>query len=311
MSQYTKQAKRALGYASYDPRKLILLHTGIVSVLSLVLIVLDYLIGEKIGSTGGLSGMGTRAMLTTIRTVLGDAQRILIPFWNAGYFYAMLRISRGEPAAPGSLLQGFRSFGAVLVMTILQALIYLGITILVSIVVIQILSFTPMMAPAMELVQPYLATGAVSLDVETAAAITQAVMPMTIAAAIIAIAVLFIFSYRYRMAIFRVMDAPKEGGRAALWVSKHLMRGNKIRLFRLDLSFWWYYLLTALLLVIAYGDLILGFFGIAMPWNDTVSYFVFYILYLICQLALDVAVKNSVTVSYGMFYNTLLTESNP
>ena len=63
-------AREDLAAASYEPRKLILIHTGVTVVLALIIGLLDYLLEQQIGGTGGLGGVGTRSMLETVRTLL-------------------------------------------------------------------------------------------------------------------------------------------------------------------------------------------------------------------------------------------------
>ncbi len=54
-------------------------------------------------------------------------------------------------------------------------------------------------------------------------------------------------AYRYRMAVYALLDEPAISAREAMEISKRITAGHKLELFVLDLSFWWYYLLTSLL----------------------------------------------------------------
>jgi hypothetical protein len=78
-------------------------------------------------------------------------------------------------------------------------------------------------------------------------------------------------------------------------------------MFRLDLSFWWYYLLHALLVAICYGDQLLPVLGIQLPWSKNVGFFLFYVVSLLCQLALYVAARNKVEATYVLAYDALRT----
>ena len=55
-----------------------------------------------------------------------------------------------------------------------------------------------------------------------------------------------IAAYRYRLAIYVLLDDQDLTASEAINVSKRLTSGHKLELFILDLSFWWYYLLIAL-----------------------------------------------------------------
>ena len=309
-------ARESLRRASYDPRKLVLIHVGLTSLLTLLLAVIDCVLEQSIGSTGGLSGMGTRAVLNTARTVLSYLQMIILPFWNAGYLFSTILLARNETARPESLLQGFRSWRPVLTVTLLTSLIYSGLTVAVFLATLQLLTFTPLINPAAQLLLPYIDSATTvagtmeSMDVATAMAIVWALLPLILIAVAITGLAVFYFSYRYRLALFRAMDDPEKGGRAAMWVSRCMMRGRKKALFLLDLRFWWYYLLSALLSLLPLGDVILPAFGITLPENSYVTYFIFLSVYLVCQLLLALAARYTVSVSYAVFYDRLAAELN-
>lgn len=54
-----------------------------------------------------------------------------------------------------------------------------------------------------------------------------------------------IAAYRYRMAIYALLEDPSITAREAMEISKRITYGHKMELLLLDLSFWWYYLLQA------------------------------------------------------------------
>ena len=86
---YHETADRALARASYDPRRLVLIHMGVTCLLSALLLLLDFLLEKGIGSTAsGLSGMGSRAVLSTVQSLLQSLQMAFLPFWSVGYTYA-------------------------------------------------------------------------------------------------------------------------------------------------------------------------------------------------------------------------------
>ena len=61
-------ARQRLGNKDY--RRLVMIHTGVTVAFALVSILLQFVLAEGIGNTGGLSGMGTRSLLETFQTVL-------------------------------------------------------------------------------------------------------------------------------------------------------------------------------------------------------------------------------------------------
>ena len=87
-----------------------------------------------------------------------------------------------------------------------------------------------------------------------------------------------------------------------------MTHGRRLDIFKLDLSFWWFYVLDGLTLALCYGDLILGLMGISLPISADVSYFLFYVLYLAAQLGLYVFARNRVECTYAAGYDALRRE---
>lgn len=294
-------AKGALEKASYDPKRLILIHNGASVALGLILALLDYVLEKQIGGTGGLSGIGLRSILETVQSVLWFAQIVAILFWQIGYVFVALQISRGEAVAPGSLLQGFRNFGPVIRLRIVVSLICSGLILAASYITSMIFSATPLAAPMAEAMQ---------LGTEEAllAAMESCMMPLTL----ILLGVLAVLGiplyYRLRMTEFALMDKPQAGAMAAIRKSRAMMKGNRMKLFALDMSFWWFYLLEALVCLVAYGDMLLPLVGVSLPWSATVSYYVFLMLCYLGQLLLYRWRGNEIQVTYAMAYQSLLPE---
>ena len=147
------------------------------------------------------------------------------------------------------------------------------------------------------------------IDEATLAAATAAVWP-----AIAIFGVLFLLGslpvfYGFRMVPFCIADNSQRSGLVILKESRTMMKGNRLSLFKLDLSFWWFFLLEGLISVVAYLDLILPILGITLPWSDTISYYGFYILSLVAQVALYWAYLNKVTISRAVFYDAIRPEN--
>lgn len=294
-------ANSALAKASYDPKRLILIHNGASVALGLILALLDFALEQQIGGTGGLGGIGLRSVLETVQSVLWIAQIAALLFWQIGYVFIALQLSREAEVTPGSLLQGFRNFGPVLRLRILISLICGGLAFAASYIASMIFSATPMSAPLMEAME-------VGTEEALMAAIESCMMPMTlIMLAVLAVLGLPLY-YRLRMAEFALMENPRAGARAAIHKSRELMKGNRMKLFALDLSFWWFYLLEALLCLVAYGDMLLPLLGVSLPWSATVSYYIFLILCYIGQLLLYWWRGNEIQVTYAMAYQSLLPQ---
>lgn len=294
-------AREDLAAASYEPRKLILIHTGVTVVLALIIGLLDYLLEQQIGGTGGLGGVGTRAMLETMRTVLTMVQGVAVLFWQIGYVFVALKISRRETVGTGSLLEGFRRFGPVLRLRILTALLYAGPVMLCVYGASIIYTMTPWAQPLLEAYQ----TGSEEAMYQ---AMMDGMLPMTGISLALSLVILVPYAYGLRLADHAIMDRGNIGAMTAVRVSRVLMRGNRLALLKLDLSFWWFYALEMLTLLVADGPVILLALGVELPWSADAAYYIFMVLCYLLQLALYWWRGNEILVTYARFYGALMPE---
>ena len=80
-----RQARQAVAASSCNSKKLTAIHAGVAAAAGLIVALLSYLLDSGMGGTGGLSGIGTRALLETVQSVLSLAVNILNPFWGLGF----------------------------------------------------------------------------------------------------------------------------------------------------------------------------------------------------------------------------------
>jgi len=107
------------------------------------------------------------------------------------------------------------------------------------------------------------------------------------------------------MVNYLIVDKPGISAMSALSESRRMMRGKRLRLFKLDMSLWWWYALAIALSVVAYGDVLLPMVGIILPFSETMGYFLFYFLFLAGQFAVNVFLMNRVEVTYAQVYEKL------
>lgn len=302
-------AQSSLNRADYNPKKLILIHTGATLLVSAALMIVDYLLAKGIGAAAGLGGMQTRAILSTLQSVLQLAQTVALPFWQVGYLYAVLQIAKGESAGPDSLLQGFRRFGSVLRLQLLSGAILLGLLIACSYAASFLFMVTSWGKEMMAQLTALLESG---IDLNDSSALESLISS---ALADYAIPVILIFCgifllitipvfFRMRFSTYIIMDGEKSA-LAAIRISRQITKGNCMNLLKLDFSFWWYYALEVLLTSLCYGDILLGELGFTLPWNGTVSYFLCFGMYAAGQLALHYAFRNQMEVTYAHAYGAL------
>ena len=126
VQELKKNAEQMLRRGNYSVRKLTAIHAGALVGISLLTPVLSLLLENYGGSGGGLDGLGSYALVATAQVVLMLAVVLAELFWSVGYQNAALEYVNGQNVTPGSLLAGFRRWGAVLVSTLLVAFLLVG-----------------------------------------------------------------------------------------------------------------------------------------------------------------------------------------
>lgn len=301
-------ASERLGSLGGSHKKLVLCHTGVVILLTLLTSGLNLILQNFIGDTGGLSGLGTRSMLQTLQSLLQYAMILFTPFWTAGFVTIALRWADGQTAQPRDLLSGFSRMGAVLSQQLLLLLLYFGVGIFCGYLALTIFTMTPLSEPLMEILLPYMSSGElVDMNALPMDALMEAYVPLLVIYAAITLLMIFFLQYFFRLSSYFVMDECRMKGFASLSSSFRAMRGHKLSMLKLDLSFWWYYLLEALLAAVCYLDVILPALGIALPFNSNAAYFLFLILYGVLELALHLWKKPYVDTTYALAYRAIIT----
>lgn len=297
-----------------DAKTIILIYAGITVGLSALVTVVNYLAGSGISQTGGLSNIGLRTTLATLQNVLPIIQSVLLMILDLGYINAALRIARGQYASPNSMRMGLDRFFPLLRCTLMQGLIY-GLAGMAGFyLAIQIYLLTPMSNAAMEILMPLvsdttiLSSGVLQLDAQTTLLLAEAMIPMFILFVVVCILFCIPLVYWFRMANYVLIDKPALSGWAVLMESRKMMRKHCLQLFKLDLSFWWYYLLLMASGILCYGDAILALVGIALPWSGDVGFFLFYALFLVVTLVIYYLFRNQIEVTYALTYEQFKPE---
>jgi len=293
---------------SNDQKKIVFVHTLVGVGAMALLTVLDYILMDQINKTSGLAGMGSRAILETVRTVLQYLGLILLPFWELGFAFAALGMARGQRVTVYDLKEGFRRFWPSLRMMLLRLVLCMAAGLAAMQVSLITFLYTPLSNKLTALLRPFSEQGA---DVQAFfeqvpfSEITDAVLPALILFGVLFVGILIPVLYRLRFADFAIMDAPGTGAFAALLSSNRRMKRNCFSLFRVDLQFWWYYLLQALVTVLCYGNLLLELAGVTLPMSADVSFFLFYGLYALCQILLHSLFRGRVQTTYATIYDDL------
>lgn len=299
--------------AAENAGKIVLIYAGTVAVMTALVTAINYALGLKIGQSGGLGNIGLRTMLSTLQTVLPMLQNMLILCLDLGYLAAMLRISRQQYASEKTLKLGFDRFWVMLRYILIQSFLYMLAGLAAFWISMQVYLITPLSNAAIDILTPVVSAPGFTQDTLLAllqdevfsAQIMSAMLPLFLlfggAYAVLAIPI----SYSLRMTNYVIIDKPGQGALYAMKESKKMMRHSRMRLFKLDLSFWWWYAILGVIAALCYGDNILTMVGIPLPWSETVSYFVFLILALMAQFAAWYFLRNRIEVVYAQVYNAL------
>lgn len=294
-----------LAQADHDPQKLSLFYAGVTTGFSLICTLLSFLLGLAADRATGLSGLAMRSMLESGQMVLSLASTVLLPFWQMGFLYTAFCYSKQRRVDNHSLLEGFRRWGAVLRLNILLAIVFTGLIMVCSYIAIMIFTLSPLsdtMAAELETM----------LNTTTATTMTPEML-MTLAPHmdwlfVILFAVLVIvglpFYYRYRLSEFALLDDAK-GALMAIRQSKRLSWNNRMGLFKLDLSFWWFYLGQIAISLIAYGDALLPALGLHLPFGENGAFWVFYLVSMGLQFFITYRYALYYQTSVALYYNRL------
>lgn len=285
-SSLHRQAKDLLAEYGSSPKKLVLLHTAVSLGATLLVTTLGFLMSLWIAKTEGLSGMATRSILSTIQSVLELAVILLLPFWEIGILRAALGWRKGEHADIPHLMEGFRRFGSVFAARFWSGALYIAIGFAIFYFGLFTFLMTPWAKPLMAQFEPLLETATPEqmhqmLTPELMEQMMGNMTPMFILFGLLLAAVCIPLFYRMRFADFFVMEG--HGGVKAIVNSFRLTRGNCLQLLKLDLHFWWFYLLQGLCVAISYGDGLLTALGISLPLGPDGNFFLFYILGILLQ----------------------------
>lgn len=284
--------------AKYPARKLALLFTGVTVGTSLLLSLAGALLQSGINKTVGLGGLQTRMVLSFIQTVLLVVTTLAIPFWNLGYTGAALKTARGEEASPKSLLAGFgKIFPAIRLFVLLAAVLFFACFLGMQLGAI-LFAMSPAAEGTIRILENTLKNVTVIDEVVTWNILTLA-WPMLLTSFICMLVLLIPISYRLRLAEFSLMDG-QNFAIPNLVGSYKKMRGNCLTFFRLDLGFWWYYLLQALAVGLGFGDQL-------FPGNQ-VAYWGFYIGSCVLQVVVSALFMPRVMATYAVAYDEIIKE---
>lgn len=310
-----RQLKAEADYAyrrARDPKKLILAFAGISILVATVLTLISGWLNNQIADTGGLSNFGLRSILSTAQNVLPIAQTVILWGLEFGYLHGTLRMARGQYADHTDLKTGFRRLFPVLRLNILMGFRFLALGMVSFYTAILVFLYTPWSDPLVELLMPILETAKTSADIVsrmdtvTLDLAAKALTPMLVIFGVLYALLAIPMYYKLRLSAYVLLDDPKGQAFLAMRQSTLMMNGNRRQMLKLDLHFWWYYLLSTLATAVANGDVLLPMLGITLPFSDTMTYYLFYFLYLAMLFAIYYFFRNRMAITYAKAYDALV-----
>lgn len=291
-------------------KRIAAIYAGVTLGLSALVTILGLVLEAMMSGATGLGGMGRRTILSSIQSMLPWVVGLITMCVELGYQAAMLRVARGQYASPQTLRLGFDRFWVLLRCILLEGVILFAIAFGGIYIATMLFMLTPFSGRVMEVLSPVLEnvtllSPEMVLDEALYDQLMQAMIPAFVMCAIVVAAAAIPVLYRLRMARFVIIDKPGIGALAALRESRKMMKGNCLRLVKLDMSLWQYYIGCVFASLLCYGDVLLPMMGVRFPWSDTVSYYLFFALYLAVQFAVYYFLKNQAEVAYSIAYDSI------
>lgn len=291
-------------------KRIAAIYAGVTLGLSALVTILGLVLEAMMSGATGLGGMGRRTILSSVQSMLPWVVGLITMCVELGYQAAMLRVARGQYASPQTLRLGFDRFWVLLRCILLEGVILFAIAFGGIYIATMLFMLTPFSGRVMEVLSPVLEnvtllSPEMVLDEALYDQLMQAMIPAFVMCAIVVAAAAIPVLYRLRMARFVIIDKPGIGALAALRESRKMMKGNCLRLVKLDMSLWPYYIGCVFASLLCYGDVLLPMMGARFPWSDTVSYYLFFALYLAVQFAVYYFLKNQAEVAYSIAYDSI------
>ena len=285
-----EKARDTLENTTPDYRRLVVLHSAISMGVLFFVTLVGFIIGRLDSNTGGLASMGTGALLNTAQSFFDSVTSFLMPFWQAGILFTSLQVARRQRADFPMLTQGFHRLGALLRYEILLLGVMLAVVMVsayASLAYVMIVPLPETLMSAMEWISvpdtqdPYAIFNQLPVEFWD-----YLLIPSLLISAIVMVITLHL-SYRFRLCQYAILDGEQVGARMSIGISNRLTKGFKWDLFKLDLSFWWYYGAQLLLSIVVYIPMILDMGGVSLPLSGDMLNLICYLVY--CGLTVVLA----------------------
>ena len=288
-----------------EPKKLIYTYAGISLAVSAAVYLINLWLNHQISGTGGLGNIGTRAIFSTIQTILPLAASAVAMCMDLGFLGGMLRIVRGQYADHTDLKTGFRKFWPLVRLTLIRTAMYFAAMFLSVQLGSLIFSFTPWAGPLLEVLTPIAMSGEMMMEEAELLELLPKMLPLLITVGIVTLVMLLPMLFKLRMCCFCLLDDPKGRALAAIGESNRMMRGRFVQMLKVDLSNWLYYGATVLVTLVLYSDVILLLLGVPLPLDVNVYSMIIYGLSAALQCAVHIWLRPTAELTYLAAYDQL------
>ena len=306
-----KQQARERLEACPQEKKIGLLYGGSLFVISVVYLLADLLISRLTPQTGGLSTIGTRSFMSALSGILPVVTSLLSMCLSFGYMGGMVRISRGQYASPNALRTGFERFWPLLRLTFFKGLIVLGFSMGAFYLATILFTLSPFSDRLIQALEPVvsggslLSEGTMELTEGVIEAVNASLLPLMAIFLVIAAVFVVPLLYRLRMTDYVLYDHPEAGALYAIRESKKMMRFHRLSVFKLDLSFWWFYLALALSYALNYAPMFLSVSGISLPVEGEALSVLCFLLSCAAEFVVIYFLRSRMEVTCALAYNRL------
>ena len=306
-----KQQARERLEACPQEKKIGLLYGGSLLAISVIYLLADLLISRLTPQAGGLSTIGVRSFMSALSSILPVVTFLLSMCLGFGYMGGMVRISRGQYASPNALRTGFERFWPLLRLTFFKGMIMLGFSMGAFYLATVIFTLSPFSNRLVQALEPMvsggslLSEGTMELTDGVIEAVNASMLPLMAIFLIVAAVFVVPLLYRLRMTDYVLYDHPEAGALYAIRESKKMMRFHRLSIFKLDLSFWWFYLALAVSYGLNYVPLFLAISGISLPIGDNALSILFFLLSCATEFVVIYFLRSRVEVTCALAYNEL------
>lgn len=306
-----KQQARERLEACPQEKKIGLLYGGSLFVISVVYLLADLLISRLTPQTGGLSTIGIRSFMSALSGILPVVTSLLSMCLGFGYMGGMVRISRGQYASPNALRTGFERFWPLLRLTFFKGLIVLGFSMGAFYLATILFTLSPFSDRLIQALEPVvsggslLSEGTMELTEGVIEAVNASLLPLMAIFLVIAAVFVVPLLYRLRMTDYVLYDHPEAGALYAIRESKKMMRFHRLSVFKLDLSFWWFYLALALSYALNYAPMFLSVSGISLPVEGEALSVLCFLLSCAAEFVVIYFLRSRMEVTCALAYNRL------